>query len=160
MEFTKKEKELLSIEKFFNDLKGIFPNISYISLETVGFSKDRYNPSENLLPVCIDIKYEADKWALYAFLTKKPNTNIENATAYNIDGNAVEYEEVKNTIFKLLPDFFKTKVMYKNNSYSINTETIDELLEPIKRKLMLLELSVDLNTNLPLNNKNKKKHKI
>jgi hypothetical protein len=158
--FSKQEKELLDIEKFFNNFKQIFPHVTYMSLETVVFSKNRYNIHDNLLPICIDIQYKEDKWALYTFLPQELNQKINNAIAYDVNENAVEYEKVKNIIFELLPNFFKKKAVYKRGGYSINTESINEILEPTKRKLALLEINNELQDKLPLNNKVKKRNKL
>ena len=159
MKFSKQEKELLDIEKFFNNFKNNFPNTTYISLETVGFSNNHYNVEKKLLPLCIDVKYEEDRWALYTFLSHESDSNIDNAKAYDVNGNPVEYEKVKNTIFQLLPDFFKTKAIYnKDRGYNINNETINKILKPTKIKLSVLELNNEFYNKLYLDNK--KKHKI
>lgn len=162
MELTQKEKDLLDIEKFFNDFRDIFSNVTYISLETVRITNERYNLNNKILPICIDIKYEEDKWAFYSFLPiSKQSEKIDNAIAYDKNSKEVEYEKVKDIIFNLLPDCLKIKETYKRvGGYSCNTDTIDDLLEPTKRKLVLIKINNDLHHELSLHTEKKKNYKI
>jgi hypothetical protein len=142
MKLTKQEKNLLAIEKFFDDFKKDFEGISFIAISASVYENycKNFNPKQSVYPLFIKVEKEYTKWLTYSW---ELGASDDENPLYTRSGERLGFYEIKAYVEQSLPEAFKGKSFYTQGT-KINSDNITELTKPIKVKLSAIQLTEEL----------------